>query len=311
MEASAYDDSLEAVAAETSKWIEEKAFVPSSQSSSSSESSLSTSGTCSPLGVVPVFRVSRAAFQQVSSSADILVNDDGQFGRTLAQIVFDNEHNLMLADPPVCIPGPLEQLLAISPPMRDAGTVKAITIALSCLPFFQGFCPAAAAAAAAHMTCATVMTNHVVSLQGETECLLPNGQRIVQGAWGAAGCGGSETIDAAERCLTIMLVVRGCVSVRQSPSNPDVRLWAAAKNIKGSNTLKNLCKAAFGDETALLMPGDVRKKEHAFRTSHCNNVARFLQNATRLAAARAPSPPSLTTTVSHSHSSPVMFFPEL
>jgi hypothetical protein len=74
--------------------------------------------------------------------------------------------------------------------------VKSIAIALSCLPFFQGFSPAAAAAAAAHMTCATVMANHVVTLQvhrrcrclltlshpsdlrqGEAEYLLPNGER--------------------------------------------------------------------------------------------------------------------------------------
>ena len=39
----------------------------------------------------------------------------------MSQILFDNEHALMLADPPVCVPGPLEQLLAIPPSTRDAG----------------------------------------------------------------------------------------------------------------------------------------------------------------------------------------------
>jgi hypothetical protein len=63
------------------------------------------------------------------------------FLRSMAQIVFDNEHSLMLSDPPVCVPGPLEQLLAVPPASRDTNSVKAIAIALSCLPFFQGFSP--------------------------------------------------------------------------------------------------------------------------------------------------------------------------
>jgi hypothetical protein len=92
----------------------------------------------------------------------------------------------MLSDPPVTVPGPLEQLLAIPPSMRDAGIVKAITIAISCLPFFQGFSPAVAAAAAAHMRSATVMANHVISLQGEEEFVLPSGERAVFGPWGGA-----------------------------------------------------------------------------------------------------------------------------
>jgi hypothetical protein len=41
--------------------------------------------------------------------------------RSLSQIVFDNEHALMLSDPPVPVPGPLEQLLAIPPSYRDEG----------------------------------------------------------------------------------------------------------------------------------------------------------------------------------------------
>lgn len=197
MDASAYDDSLEAVAQESSRWAE-----PSPPDADSS------------LGVVSIFRVSRHAFHQLLSSSSTVISDDGQFGRSLPQIVLENEHSLMLSDPPVCVPGPLEQLLAIPPSMRDAGIVKAITIAISCLPFFQGFSPAVAAAAAAHMRSVTVMTNHVISLQGEEEFVLPGGQRAVSGPWGGSGGGASETLDAAEGCLAVMLVIRGCVSVR-------------------------------------------------------------------------------------------------
>lgn len=289
MEASAYDDSLEAVAAETSRWLEDK------QVASSSPGASDVVDAASSLGIVPVYRVSRSAFLQIISSTEMLSTDDGQFGRSLSQIIFENEHNLMLSDPPVCIPGPLEQLLAIPPSMRDAGTVKAIAISLSCLPFFQGFSPAAAAAAAAHITCATVMANHVVALQGEREYFIPNGQRIVEGAWGGGGCGGSETLDSAEGCMCIMLVVRGCISVRQSQSNPDVRLWAAAKNIKGSNTLKNLCKAAFGEETAIVFPGDVRpntyRPNYECDCPYSNVLPRCSQKAMQSAAVPAHFPP--------------------
>lgn len=111
MEASAYDDSLEAIAAETSRWLDDKQVASSDMADGASS-----------LGVVPVYRVSRSAFLQVISSTEMLSTDDGQFGRSLSQIIFENEHNLMLSDPPVCVPGPLEQLLAIPPSMRDAGT---------------------------------------------------------------------------------------------------------------------------------------------------------------------------------------------
>jgi hypothetical protein len=197
MHTSAYDDSLEAVAQESGRWLEPTPPVDHSS-----------------LGVVSIFRVSRNAFHQLLSSSSAAISDDGQFARSLPQIVLENEHSLMLSDPPVCVPGPLEQLLSIPPSMRDAGIVKAITIAISCLPFFQGFSPAVAAAVAAHMRSATVMTNHVLSLQGEEEFVLPGGQRAVSGPWGGSGCGASETLDAVEGRMVVMLVIRGCVSIR-------------------------------------------------------------------------------------------------
>ena len=203
MDASAYDDSLEAVAEESSRWVEP---VP--------HASPAAPDADSSLGVVSIFRVSRYAFHHLLSSSSATIGEEGQLGRSLPQIVLENEHSVMLSDPPVTVPGPLEQLLAIPPSMRDAGIVKAITIAISCLPFFQGFSPAVAAAAAAHMRSATVMANHVISLQGEEEFVLPSGERAVFGPWGGSGCGASETFDAAEGRLAVMLVVRGCVSIR-------------------------------------------------------------------------------------------------